>query len=68
MKQVTLNVDESKYETFLSFIKTLDYVSVAQDFEIPDWQKEEVARRLKLTSTGEIKTADWPEVNSRIFG
>ncbi|AFL82990.1 hypothetical protein Belba_0327 [Belliella baltica DSM 15883] len=28
MKQLTLNISEKKYNTFLEFIKTLDYVKV----------------------------------------
>ncbi len=33
MKQLTLNISESKYQTFLDFVKTLDYV------EIPEVEK-----------------------------
>lgn len=28
MKQLTLNIADNKFETFLEFIKTLDYVKV----------------------------------------
>lgn len=28
MKQITLNIAENKFKTFLEFIKTLDYVKV----------------------------------------
>lgn len=31
MKQLTLNIKDSKYHTFLEFIKTLDYVDVPED-------------------------------------
>lgn len=30
MKQLTLNINESKYHAFLEFIKTLDYVEVLE--------------------------------------
>jgi len=30
MKQITLNISEKKYHTFLEFIKTLDYVEVLE--------------------------------------
>jgi hypothetical protein len=29
MKQLTLNISESKYQAFLDFVKTLDYVEIA---------------------------------------
>jgi len=45
MKQVTLNIPDSKFKAFLEFIKTLDYVQV-EDNTIPQWQQEEVNRRL----------------------
>ena len=34
MKQLTLNIKESKFQAFLEFIKTLDYV------EIPEAEKK----------------------------
>jgi hypothetical protein len=30
MKQLTLNISDSKFHTFLEFIKTLDYVEVPE--------------------------------------
>ncbi len=30
MKQLTLNISDNKYHTFLEFIKTLDYVEVPE--------------------------------------
>ncbi len=30
MKQLTLNISESKYQAFLDFVRTLDYVEIAE--------------------------------------
>ena len=30
MKQLTLNISESKYQTFLDFVRTLDYVEIPE--------------------------------------
>ncbi len=30
MKQLTINIKDNKYQTFLEFIKTLDYVEVTE--------------------------------------
>ncbi len=67
MKQVTLNVADSKFRTFLEFIKTLDYVSVKKEDVIPQWQQEEVNKRLQLIKKGEMKTRSWNEAKADIF-
>ena len=44
--KVTLDVQDNRFNTFLELIKTLDYVSVNDD-TIPQWQIDEVEKRLK---------------------
>jgi hypothetical protein len=44
MKQLTLNIDDSKFKAFLEFIKTLDYVKVE---EVGDPSLEELQNSLK---------------------
>jgi hypothetical protein len=68
MKQITLNVDESKFKAFLSFIKTLDYVSVSDEMDIPAEQKQEVNRRLKLIEEGKMKTRSWKDAKELFVG
>ena len=67
MKQLILDIEESKFKTFLSFIKTLDYVSVSEEEAIPQWQQEEVNRRLQLIEEGDMKTRSWDEAKKDIF-
>lgn len=67
MKQITLNIDESKFKAFLSFIKTLDYVSVSDEIDIPLVQQQEAERRLKLVQEGKMKTRSWSEAKQDIF-
>jgi hypothetical protein len=67
MKQITLNVDESKFKAFLSFIKTLDYVSVSDETAISLEQQQEVNRRLKLIEEGKMKTRSWTEAKEDLF-
>jgi hypothetical protein len=47
MRQLTLNIKESKFQAFLEFIKTLDYV------EIPEAEKKALGELQK--SLGEVK-------------
>ncbi len=67
-KQLTLNIEESKLTDFLSFIETLDYVSISNEEEnIPSWQQAEVVRRIDLIERGEMKTDKWCYVKNQIF-
>jgi len=58
MRQVTLNIADSKFEAFLEFIKTLDYVKVEED---GDSEEEIVAnlkqgfKEMKLYKEGKLK-------------
>jgi len=67
MKQITLNIDESKFKAFLSFIKTLDYVSVSDEIDIPIEQQQETERRIKLLQEGKMKTRSWNEAKQDVF-
>jgi hypothetical protein len=67
MKRLILNIEESKYQAFLSFIKTLDYVSVSKDYAIPGWQQEEVNRRMELIAKGEMNVRSWDEARADVF-
>ena len=65
--KITLDIQDSRFDTFLSFIKTLDYVSIKQEDEIPQWQQDEVSRRLQLLDKGDMKIRSWDEAKKDIF-
>ena len=65
--KITLDIKDSRFDTFLSFIKTLDYVSINKEDVIPQWQQDEVNRRLQLIEKGEMKTRSWNEAKKDIF-
>lgn len=67
MRQIILNVEESKFETLLSFIKTLDYISVSSEELIPEWQQKEVEKRMELVEKGSMQTQRWDEAKREIF-
>jgi len=67
MKQITLNIADKKFKAFIEFIKTLDYVSISKEEEIPQWQQEEVKERLELVDKGQMKTRSWDEAEKDIF-
>jgi hypothetical protein len=55
MKQLTLNISDNKFHTFLEFIKTLDYV------EVPEVEKKALnelqnsLNQVKLMQEGKIE-------------
>ena len=65
--KITLDIQENRFNTFLEFIKTLDYVSVKKEDVIPQWQQEEVNKRLQLIEKGEMKTRSWSKAKVDIF-
>jgi hypothetical protein len=55
MKQLTLNIIESKYQAFLDFIRTLDYVEIP---EVDNESLDELQRSFKQVQkmkNGEIE-------------
>ena len=67
MKQITLNIDETKFKEFMNLLKSLDYVSVSDEIEIPLDHQVEVNRRLSLLEDGKLKTRSWEEAKKDIF-
>lgn len=55
MRQLTLNIKESKFQAFLDFIKTLDYVEIpqAEKKALNEFQKS--LSQVKLMQEGKIE-------------
>jgi hypothetical protein len=67
MTQITLNIEDDKFKAFMEFIKTLNYVSVSKEENIPVWQMEEVESRLDKIKNGKMTTRLWSEAKNDIF-
>jgi hypothetical protein len=53
MKQITLEIEDNKFETLIKFLKTLDYVKVTKgDFTIKDLQSSLV--QVKKMQSGKL--------------
>lgn len=65
--KITLEVDDSRYETFLSFIKTLDYVSLQYDESVFQSQVEETRSTLGEVESGKMTTRSWEDAKKDIF-
>ncbi len=67
MKKLTIHIEDDSYDNFLNVIKELGYVTIAENEEIPQWQQEEVEKRLTLIKEGKIQTRSWKEAREEIF-
>ena len=55
MKQLTLNISDNKFNTFLEFIKTLDYVEVPEVDKKALNELQDSLNQVKLMQEGEIE-------------
>lgn len=55
MKQITLNIKDSKFQTFLEFIKTLDYVEVPEVDKKALSELQHSLNQVKLMQEGKIE-------------
>lgn len=58
MKQVTLHIEDSKFGTFIEFLKTLDYVKVESQGKEAEILKsiEKGLQEVKLIEEGKLKS------------
>ncbi len=55
MKQLTLNISDNKFSTFLEFIKTLDYVEVPEVDKKALNELQNSLNQVKLMQEGKIE-------------
>lgn len=55
MKQLTLNISDSKFNAFLEFIKTLDYVEVPEVDKKALDELQQSLNQVKLMQEGKIE-------------
>lgn len=55
MKQLTLNISESKFETFFEFIKTLDYVEVPEADKKSLHELQNSLNQVKMMQEGKLE-------------
>lgn len=54
MKEVTLTIEEKKFDTFIEFVKTLDYVKVVKTDKGVLKQLERSLKDVKLMQAGKL--------------
>jgi predicted nucleic acid-binding protein len=56
--RISLDIQEGKADAFLNFIKTLDFVSVAEDVFFSEEQKQELDHRMKTAKEKDFISLD----------
>lgn len=67
--KIVLSLDENneKAKAFLNFIKTLDFISVEKQADIPQWQKDKLDLYLEEHESGKAEYVEWDEVKTNLF-
>lgn len=63
MKQVILNIPDSKYAFFMELVKSLGFVKAA-DVTIPEEHKKIVKQRIAASEKHSERLLDWEEVKN----
>jgi hypothetical protein len=58
------DLSNPKAKAFLEYIKTLDFVSMDDDIQIPQWQKDAVRQRIEDTKTEDCNS--WEEARKQL--
>lgn len=67
MKELTLKISEKKLPFFLELVKQLGVEVVANNPEIPKWQKEQVQKSKIELQKGEAEIIEWNEIRKDLF-
>jgi len=65
MKQITLNIPEKKFNFFLELFKQLD-LEIMETIEVPQWQQEEVLKRMQRSKAKPERLLDWEQVKEEL--
>lgn len=64
MKQVTLNIPETKFNFFMELIKQLGIEADIKGYHIPEEHKNEVRKRIEASEKNPERLQDWDDVKN----
>jgi len=67
--KIVLSLDENneKAIAFLTFIKTLDFISFESKDDLPQWQKDKLDIYLEEHQNGTAEYTDWDSAKKSLF-
>ena len=67
MRQVTLNIPDTRYQFFLELVSSIDFVKENNEsILIPGFHKEIVSSRMEKSHENPERLLDWEEAKSQI--
>ncbi len=66
MKQLTINVTDSKYSFFVELIGNMDFLQILDDKEIPQEHKDIIDERLEKIKENPDRLLNWNKVKHQI--
>jgi len=66
MKQLTINVTDSKYSFFVELIGNMDFLQILDDKEIPQEHKDIINERLEKIKENPDRLLNWNKVKHQI--
>jgi len=63
MKEITLKIPEKKINFFIELFTQLG-LEVTEKIEVPQWQKEEVFKRMERSKNNPERLLDWESVKN----
>jgi hypothetical protein len=61
MKQVTVNIPDAKFDFIMKLFNELG-INTENTFEIPQWQKDLILKRIKESDETPDRLLDWEDV------
>lgn len=68
MKQITINIQDSKFKAFFEFIKTLEYVSISENTELSVSEQHKIIVRTRVKKSKSEELLDWNKVKGKLNG
>ena len=65
MTRITIDVDDDRAQELIAYLNSLAYAKISVD-DVPEWQKEEVRRRINAIDKGEEQLLPLDEALERI--
>jgi hypothetical protein len=66
MKQITLNIPDEKFPFFIELIENMDFVSIIDDYDIPELHQKLVIERFEKVKKNPDRLLDWDKVKKSL--
>ncbi|WP_439488310.1 addiction module protein [Algoriphagus sp.] len=65
--KITLDIPEDKVSFFLELLENLNFKPMTDPYKVPEWQQNEVTKRIYAIESGEMEVEKWEDVRRELF-